>query len=115
MVKYMAGKPDAKLKSTPILSNQEALDQFARDADYGTGREKNEDQNDETVVLSETTKQKVGQRFFGKKNVIIALPVDMYVKLKTIVDYSPYNMTTFTIEKLRAHIDEEYDKIKKRI
>jgi hypothetical protein len=41
------------------------------------------------------------------KQVLLKLPEPLYLKLKHITNYTPYNMTSFIIEKITPEIEKE--------
>lgn len=41
------------------------------------------------------------------KQVLLKMPEPLYLKLKHITNYSPYNMTSFILEKIAPEIEKE--------
>ncbi|RJQ27551.1 hypothetical protein C4565_05005 [Candidatus Parcubacteria bacterium] len=41
------------------------------------------------------------------KQVLLKMPEPLYLKLKHITNYTPYNMTSFIIEKITPEIEKE--------
>lgn len=41
------------------------------------------------------------------KQVLLKMPEPLYLKLKHITSYTPYNMTSFILEKIAPEIDKE--------
>lgn len=41
------------------------------------------------------------------KQVLLKMPEPLYLKLKHITNYSPYNMTSFILEKIAPEIENE--------
>jgi hypothetical protein len=41
------------------------------------------------------------------KQILLKMPEPMYLKLKHITNYSPYNMTSFILEKIAPEIEKE--------
>lgn len=41
------------------------------------------------------------------KQVLLKMPEPLYLKLKHITNYTPYNMTSFILEKITPEIEEE--------
>lgn len=41
------------------------------------------------------------------KQVLLKIPEPLYLKLKHITNYTPYNMTSFILEKIGPEIDKE--------
>lgn len=41
------------------------------------------------------------------KQVLLKIPEPLYLKLKHITNYSPYNMTSFILEKITPEIEKE--------
>ena len=45
------------------------------------------------------------------KQVLLKMPEPLYLKLKHITNYTPYNMTSFIIEKITPEIEKEIAKM----
>lgn len=41
------------------------------------------------------------------RQVLLKMPEPLYLKLKHITNYTPYNMTSFILEKIRPEIEKE--------
>jgi len=41
------------------------------------------------------------------KQILLKIPEPLYLKLKHITNYSPYNMTSFILEKIAPEIEKE--------
>lgn len=45
------------------------------------------------------------------KQVLLKMPEPLYLKLKHITNYTPYNMTSFILEKIAPEIDKEIEQL----
>lgn len=45
------------------------------------------------------------------KQVLLKMPEPLYLKLKHITSYSPYNMTSFILEKIAPEIEKEIERL----
>jgi hypothetical protein len=45
------------------------------------------------------------------KQVLLKMPEPLYLKLKHITNYTPYNMTSFILEKIAPEIDKEISRL----
>lgn len=49
------------------------------------------------------------------KQVLLKMPEPLYLKLKHITNYTPYNMTSFILEKIAPEIEKEIFKMTGRV
>ena len=98
-------KKNSPLRGTPKAQDQDAaLDAFAAGAGQITNAE------DETVypweepyVLEDVYKQ-----------VLLKMSEPLYLKLKHITNYTPYNMTSLILEKITPEIEKEIARMTRR-
>lgn len=91
-------KTSGPLRSAPGLKDRDAaLDAFAAGALQG------ESSVDEVVYPWEEPYV----REDVMKQVLLKMPEPLYLKLKHITSYTPYNMTSFILEKIAPEIDKE--------
>ena len=48
------------------------------------------------------------------KQVLLKIPEPLYLKLKHITNYTPYNMTSFILEKIAPEIEKEIARMRGR-
>ena len=91
-----------KKKSSPLravpgaLDKAAALDAFATAADKPAATPENVYPWEEQYVRGDVMKQ-----------VLLKMPEPLYLKLKHITNYTPYNMTSFILEKIAPEIEKE--------
>ena len=94
----MANKKSSPLRSVPGAKDKDAaLDAFAA----GAGAPKSSAPEmvyawEEPYVREDVMKQ-----------VLLKMPEPLYLKLKHITNYTPYNMTSFILEKIAPEIEKE--------
>lgn len=90
----MANKKTSSLRSAPT-TNAKALDAFAAGAGQQPPAETSFPWEDPYV------------REDVMKQILLKMPEPLYLKLKHITNYTPYNMTSFILEKIAPEIDKE--------
>lgn len=103
MATKKAGSP---FRSTPgIKSRDEALDAFAAGAIHQESERPAEQCYawEEPYVREDVMKQ-----------VLLKMPEPLYLKLKHITSYTPYNMTSFILEKIAPEIEKEIARLTTR-
>lgn len=92
-------KTSNRLRSAPDLQERDAaLDAFA----MGALAQENEDDGNEVYAW-----EKPYVRDDVMKQVLLKMPEPLYLKLKHITNYTPYNMTSFILEKITPEIEKE--------
>lgn len=95
-------KKSSPLRSAPGLKDKEAaLDAFAAGAGKPLPKE------DETVY----SWQQPFVREDMMKQVLLKMPEPLYLKLKHVTSYTPYNMTSFILEKIAPEIEKEIERL----
>lgn len=102
----MAGKKvGSRLRSVPAKRNIDAeLDAFAAAAGKVTAGQ--EDNNESCYTWEEPH-----VRDDVMKQVLLKMPEPLYLKLKHITNYTPYNMTSFIIETITPAIQAEIERL----
>lgn len=91
-------KKPSPLRSAPSpKDNDAALDAFAAGAL----------QPEKTVSDQVYPWQEPHVREDVMKQVLLKMPEPLYLKLKHITNYTPYNMTSFILEKIAPEIEKE--------
>ncbi len=91
-------KTGSPLRSVPGASNKDAaLDAFA------AGAGKPAAMDNATVYPWENPYVRADVM----KQVLLKMPEPLYLKLKHITNYTPYNMTSFILEKIGPEIERE--------
>jgi len=91
-------KKSSPLRGVPGTTNKDAaLDAFA------AGAGKPATQETETVYPW----KEPYVREDVMKQVLLKMPEPLYLKLKHITNYTPYNMTSFILEKIAPEIEKE--------
>jgi len=91
-------KISSPLSGVPGASNKDAaLDAFAAGAGQKTATA------NETVYPWENPYVRADVM----KQVLLKMPEPLYLKLKHITNYTPYNMTSFILEKITPEIEKE--------
>ena len=94
----MTKKTSSPLRSVPGATNKDAaLDAFAA----GAGQQ--------TTTANEMVYpwENPYVRADVMKQVLLKMPEPLYLKLKHITNYTPYNMTSFILEKITPEIEKE--------
>lgn len=92
-------KGTSKLRSVPTIRNNDAeLEAFAAAA----GKPGVEQQ---PGVIYSWEEPRVREDVM--KQVLLKMPEPLYLKLKHITNYTPYNMTSFILEKIAPEIEAE--------
>ena len=98
-------KKGGPLRSVPGARNRDAeLDVFASAA--GTAVSTGEDRVEKVYTWEEPH-----VRDDVMKQILLKMPEPMYLKLKHITNYTPYNMTSFILEKIAPEIEAEIAKM----
>ena len=91
-------KKPGPLRSAPSPKDKDAaLDAFAAGAM----------QPEQTVPDQDYPWQEPHVRDDVMKQVLLKMPEPLYLKLKHITNYTPYNMTSFILEKITPEIEKE--------
>jgi len=94
----MAKKKTSSLRGVP-KTNDKALDAFAA----GAGQPRPADTVypwEDPYVREDVMKQ-----------VLLKMPEPLYLKLRHIANYTPYNMTSFILERIAPEIEKEVAKL----
>lgn len=95
-------KTASPLRSTPAGRDRDvALEVFARGALA-------EEQQSEPLVYAW---EEPYVREDVMKQVLLKMPEPLYLKLKHITSYTPYNMTSFILEKIAPEIEKEITRL----
>jgi hypothetical protein len=98
----MAVKKSSPLRSAPGIKDVDAaLDAFAEGAGQPVRSENDPVYSWEEPYVREDM----------MKQVLLKMPEPLYLKLKHITNYSPYNMTSFILEKISPEIDKEIERM----
>lgn len=90
-------KKTSPLRGVPATKNSDtALDAFAAGAGQPSSMEEEIYPWEEPYVRDDVMKQ-----------VLLKMPEPLYLKLKHITNYTPYNMTSFILEKIKPEIEKE--------
>ena len=96
-------KKSSPLRGVPATKNNDAaLDAFAAGA--GQSAQGNVTT---TPIRAVYPWEEPHVRHDVMKQVLLKLPEPLYLKLKHITNYTPYNMTSFIIEKITPEIEKE--------
>jgi len=96
----VAKKKTSPLRGVPKTQDMdEALDAFA----VGAGQS----QQDDTLYPWEDPYV----REDVMKQVLLKMPEPLYLKLRHIANYTPYNMTSFILERIAPEIEKEVAKL----
>ncbi len=97
----MANKKTSSLRSAPQTSDK-ALDDFAAGA--------RQPRATDTVYPWEAPYV----REDVMKQVLLKMPEPLYLKLRHIANYTPYNMTSFILERIESEIEKEIAMLTRR-
>lgn len=98
----MTKKTSSPLRGVPGATNKDAaLDAFAA----GAGQQPTT--ANETVYPWENPYVRADVM----KQVLLKMPEPLYLKLKHITNYTPYNMTSFILERITPEIEKEIAKM----
>ena len=96
-------KKSSPLRGVPAAKDKDAaLDAFAAGAGQQTTTA-----NNETVYPWENPYVRADVM----KQVLLKMPEPLYLKLKHITNYTPYNMTSFILERIAPEIEKEIAKM----
>ncbi len=99
-------KKSSPLRSAPGIKDIDAaLDAFAE----GAGQPVRSEAEAETAAVYSWEEPYVREDMM--KQVLLKMPEPLYLKLKHITNYSPYNMTSFILEKIAPEIDNEIERM----
>jgi len=94
-------KTSGPLRGTPSVKDQDAaLDAFAAGAAQPTIAP-------QPPALPVYPWEEPHVRTDVMKQVLLKMPEPLYLKLKHITNYTPYNMTSFILEKIGPEIEKE--------
>ena len=95
-------KVTSRLRSTPGIKDRDrALDAFAAGA--LAAQDEIQDDVEEQILPW----QEPYVREDVMKQVLLKMPEPLYLKLKYLTSYTPYNMTSFILEKIGPEIEKE--------
>lgn len=93
-------KGSSRLRSVPAIRNNDAeLEAFAAAAGKPVG--------EESAKSTTYTWEEPHVREDVMKQILLKMPEPLYLKLKHITNYTPYNMTSFILEKITPEIEAE--------